>query len=72
MEQKKLMKQNNWRPLDIKNFLPGMYYDFKMKDNTIIEGGMFKGGKFGNRYGLPIGKPRFFRYQKFVVQELKI
>lgn len=54
-------KKNDWKPITDPSFKPGWYYDFKLKDGTIVLGGMFRKGKYGDKYGMPIPRPLYFR-----------
>jgi hypothetical protein len=56
-----LTKSNEWKAVGVKSMIYGLYYDFKMLDGSIVIAGMFKNGKFGDKYGIPIARPKYFR-----------
>lgn len=57
-----MAKSNSeWKPITDPSFKPSWYYDFKLKDGSVVFGGMYKNGKYGDRYGIPISRPLYFK-----------
>ena len=57
---------DEWYPINQRVLIHNWYYDFKMKNGSIIFGGFVsKGTKYANKYGIKIEKPTHFREHKF-------
>lgn len=58
---------DEWKPIPKEGLNPWVknYYDFKFKDGTFIIGGFCSDGKYADKYGIPVPRPKYYRLTRF-------